>query len=259
MTELAASVRAVTGRLIDMLDARLAGRLEALYLVGSVAQGDYREGRSDIDFVAVLGEPHDVAVLSTIHAELAWRYRGVHCDGIYLRPGELSASPCGTGISAREGRVHAASGDERHPVTWLLLADTGIALRGRGPDASWIAADRDAAIRHSRANLDLYWRNWIDSRRRLLSPAGLSLLTDTAVTWGCLGIARLRATIAQGRVPSKTGAGEYALDAFPGHTRIVTEALRLRTDPAAPALYRSPLARRRDAIAFIDAALAETG
>lgn len=256
MTDLPPSVRAVTGRLIELLDAHLPGRLEAFYLVGSVAQGDYREGRSDIDFVAVLAEPHDAADLARLHAGLARDFPDIDCDGIYLAPGELSRPPIGQGIVAREGKIKPMSADERHPVTWLILADSGVALRGRAPDTRWVAADRDAAVVHSRANLDSYWRKWLESRRRLLSPNGLTFLSGDAVTWGCLGVVRLHATIATGRVPSKTGAGEYALATFPAHGRIITEALRLRSDPRTRGGYASPLSRRREAIAFMDAVLA---
>ena len=255
MIELAPSVQAVTARLLGMLDARLPGRLEAFYLVGSVALGDFREGQSDLDFVAVLAAPHDAAILASIHADLARDFPGLDCDGIYLRPGELSKPPEGSGISLRAGRLEPQSGDERHAVTWLLLADAGIALRGRAPDHRWVAADRSAAIAHSRDNLERYWRPWLQHRRQLLSPAGLSLLGNEAIAWGGLGIVRLHATIAEGRVPSKTAAGEYALRAFPAHARLVREALRIRCDPAALPFYGSALTRRRELLAFTEAVL----
>lgn len=252
MTQVAPVVDAITQRLIGLLDEALPGQLEAFYLVGSVAQGDYRDGQSDVDFVAVLAEPVDLAVLAAVHTSLALAFRGLDCDGIYLQPDALSAPPAGRGIAVRAGKVMASSDEERHPVVWMLLADNGIALRGRVPDGSWIAADRGAAIAYSRANLQGYWRHWLETRRRPVSTEGMSLLSDDALTWGALGVARLHATIATGHVSSKTAAAAHALTAFPDHARIIAEALRLRTDPAAPSGYRSPLARRRDLIAFMD-------
>jgi hypothetical protein len=255
MTELAPSIGVVTGLLIARLDERLPGRLDAFYLVGSIAMGDYQEGRSDIDFVAVLAGPLDISALAEIHAALARDYPDVHCDGIYLQPGELSAPPAGSGVEVRQGRVDAQSRGERHAVTWLTLADAGIALRGRVPDACWIAADRVAAIGHSERNLEDYWAPWLEVRRRLLSSGGMALLRGDTVAWGCLGIARLHATIATTRVLSKSGAGEYALTAFPHHAPIIVESLRLRREPSSASAYHSLLARRRDAIAFMDAVL----
>lgn len=256
MAEIPASVRQVTAALVGLLDTHLPGQLDAFYLTGSVAQGDYQEGRSDIDFVAILDGEVDRQVLTSVHAELARRYRRPDCDGIYLRPGELSAPPEGQGISVRDGQVRFPSGDERHPVAWLMLSDNGIALRGRPPASEWIAADRNAAIAYSRGNMQSYWRNWIDSRRRLSSRAGLSLLSDGAITWALLGVARLHATIETGRVPSKSTAADHALVAFPAHDRIITEGLRLRTDPGQRSAYASPFARRRDLIAYMDAVIA---
>ena len=255
MREIARSAAAVTHQLIQSLDARLPGQLEAFYLVGSIALGDYREGQSDVDFIAILADEPDVAILQAVHADLARHHPALHCDGIYLRPGELSAPAAGSGIEVRDGRLRDQSAGERHPVTWLILADAGIALRGRAPDHHWVMAEREAAIGHSRANLQAYWRPWLEARRRLLSPVGPGLLKDGAVVWGCLGIARLYATIATGRVPSKSGAGQHALGAFPAHGKVIAEALRLRGNPGAARHYRSRLARRRDLIAFMDAVL----
>ena len=255
MVDIPSGVQAVTAALIGLIDARLPGQLEAFYLTGSVAQDDYREGLSDIDFVAILGAPPGIAALSAVHADLVLRHRRPDCDGIYLLAGELGMPSSGEGVSVRGGQVRAASADERHPVAWLMLADHGIALRGRQPDSAWIAADRAAAIEYSRRNMQSYWRNWLAARRRLVSMAGMALLSDDAVTWGALGVARLHATIATGRVPSKTGAAEYALSAFPAHARIITEGLRLRTTPETRSSYGTPLARRRELIAYMDAVI----
>lgn len=255
MTHLAPMVEAITQRLLGMLDATFPGQLEAFYLVGSVAQGDYREGQSDVDFVAVLAEPIELGALASAHSRLAQAFPGLDFDGIYLRPGELSRPPGGEGIAVRGGKLNPRSPEERHPAVWLLLADDGIALRGRVPDPTWIAVDRDAAIAYSRANLQGYWHAWLETRRRLVSPEGVTLLSNGAVIWGALGVARLHATIVTGHVPSKTAAAAHALVAFPAHARIIAEALRLRTDPTAPAGYRSRLSRRRDLIAFMEAAI----
>jgi hypothetical protein len=261
MTEnvLAPSVAAVTEQLMARLDERVPGRLEALYLVGSIALGDYRPGHSDIDFVAVLAGEPDLAELAAVHAALGEEFPDVHCDGIYLRPGELSAPPSGTGPEARAGGVALHSGGERHAVTWLTMAQAGVALRGPEPSSRWILSDRAAAIRHSQQNLQSYWRNWLEDRRKLLSAAGPALLRPDAVTWGVLGIARVNALIATGQVLSKSGAGEYALQAFPAHARIVHEALRLRQGLPGRSSYRMPIARRRDIIAFMDSVLSDPG
>jgi hypothetical protein len=251
MGSLPDEVDALVAELLAMLDERQPGGVIGFYLVGSLALGDYQPGRSDIDFVAVTSSACDPLVLGDVHAALARAHPGVHCDGLYLTTAELAAQPTGRGTVAREGRVLVDSPDERHSVTWLTLADHGVAVRGAEPSRDWIPVDLAAVAEYSRNNLQTYWRRWIDSRRRLLSPGGLSLLSDEAVTWGVLGVSRLYAAIAEGRILSKSAAGEHALGAFRQHAQVIEEAMRIRRG-AKTSSYRSRFERRRDAVAFID-------
>lgn len=255
MAHLAPTVSTIAQRLLALLDAVLPGQLEALYLAGSVAQGDYQEGQSDVDFVAVLAPPMDLDALAAAHAALHHEFPGTDCDGIYLLPGELSRPPNGQGIAVREGQVNPHSSEERTPVVWQVLADDGIALRGRAADESWIVADRMATVDYSRANMQGYWRSWLEASRHLASDMGESLLADDAVVWGALGVARVHATSANGRVPSKSAAAAHALVVFPEHAGIISEALRLRTDPLGASAYQSPLTRRHELIGFMDAVI----
>ncbi|WP_197410840.1 nucleotidyltransferase domain-containing protein [Devosia epidermidihirudinis] len=255
MAHLAAAVSTITQRLIGLLDELLPGQLEAFYLVGSVAQGDYQAGQSDIDFVAVMSPPIELAALATAHTTLHQEFPGTDCDGIYLLPGELSRPPGGQGIAVRAGKVNPNSAEERSPVVWQVLAEDGIALRGRVADDSWVAVDRAATVDYSRANLQGYWRSWLEARRHLTSAEGETLLIDEAVVWGALGVARVHATIVNARVPSKTAAAAHALVVFPEYAEIISEALRLRTDPLGASAYQSPLARRHELIGFMDAVI----
>ena len=250
-----AEIDEILAELQRELDALLPGWLTGLYLVGSLALNDYQPGRSDIDFVAVTSGQDGYPALAEVHAGLARRHRHVHCDGIYVTRDELARPAGGRGPAAREGRVIISSADERHPVTWLTLADHGLALRGPAPGRDWIAVDPAAALVYSRSNLETYWRRWIDDRRLPVTRHGLSLLGGKAVTWGVLGVARLHAAIHEGRVLSKSGAGLHALSALPGHAAIIHEALGLRRDPGSRSAYRSRLQRRRDTIAFMDAVI----
>lgn len=253
--ELPQIVDSAARRLEGLFDTCLPHRLEGLYLVGSVSLGDYVEGQSDVDFVAVLTQRVAIPALAEIHSSLAIAYPGMHIDGIHLQSGELSAPPGGSGPEAREGLILPNSVGERHAVTWLTLAERGMALRGKTPEAGWIAADPGAAVAYCRANLDSYWRKWLETRRPASAAGSNGLPTGDEVAWGCLGIARLHATITTGKLPSKTRAGEHALKAFPAHARIVSESLRLRHDPRSISLYTSLDQRRSALIAFMDAVL----
>ncbi|WP_137150978.1 hypothetical protein [Devosia sp. FKR38] len=252
MQSLPDPVASLCQSLMAALDQALPGQLEAFYVTGSVALGDYRIGQSDLDFIAVLSDAADSAALMGVHADLAARFPHIDCDGIYLRPGELAQPPGGTGPAARDGRVTLASGDERHPVSWLLLADSGIALRGPAPDHTRVAADRTAAMAHSRQNLLSYWHNWLLRFEQAQLDQGQ---LDEAIHWSVLGALRVHATMTTGHVPSKSAGGIYGQTAFPAHGAIIAEALRLRGTGAGASTYGDPQARAADTVALLQAVI----
>ncbi|GAA4599929.1 putative nucleotidyltransferase [Actinoplanes octamycinicus] len=224
------------------------GLVEGFYLQGSVALGDYRPGVSDVDFVAVTSRPPAPELIGRIHRELPRRPR---LDGIFVGWDDLRRDPAKLppGPAVHEGRVLAASDFERNLVTWHVLAQGGVALRG--PARPEIYTDWPALAELTRANLASYWRPWV--RRLRGGPVGF---TGWAVSWTVLGVARLRHTLAAGEVTSKTAAGEFAVARYGREwERIVGEALRLRCGGAAR--YRNPLRRRADMLAFAERVLAD--
>ncbi len=88
----------------------------------------------------------------------------------------------------------------------------------------------------------------------LPSVFGAWSLRPDFIEWGVLGVTRLQYTIATGEITSKTGAGAYALEAFPERWhKVVHEAVDIRANPERTrSLYgRNTLRRRRDARAYI--------
>jgi hypothetical protein len=70
------------------------------------------------------------------------------------------------------------------------------------------------------------------------------------------GIARLHYTVTTGRIASKTGAGQHALKVFEGRWhRIISEALRLRTEPTLVSDYVDRSERRREVADFATLAI----
>jgi hypothetical protein len=239
-------------------DARYPGLVTGLYLVGSAALDDLQAGRSDVDFVAVTTRPVNSDAAATLHAELRARYPKPYFDGLYVTADELRAIPdgSGSGVAVIEGVVHANSRAERHPVTWLTLAQSGIAIRGPAPDDLGIAADVGAAQSYSRDNLVSYWQPWVARHRRFWSRRGLHGLTGDAVVWSVLGVARLHAMIAAGRNLSKSGAGLYAREVFPLHRPILDCALALRCGEWST-FPGGALARRRAMLDCLDDLIAD--
>ena len=228
-----------------------------LYLVGSVALDDYRPGQSDVDFVAVTDEPVDPDRVRRAHAELIRRHRRPHFDGVYVTWSELAADPrkIDPGINVHAGKIHTEGREV--PVTWHTLAQCGVAVRGPAVADLDIWTDETALAESVRENLDTYWRRWRREASRVSLRAAATLI-DWGPVWVVLGVSRLHYTLATGKITSKTGAGLYARETFgPEWRRIIDECLRIRRAEPGTSLYRSRLARRRDALAFLDHVIAD--
>ncbi|WP_166802335.1 nucleotidyltransferase domain-containing protein [Microvirga pakistanensis] len=131
---------------LNLLDRGGCGFVQGIYIVGSVALGDYQEGRSDIDFVALVealpGGPH-LESLARIHAAMA-ASEGPPFDGFYIEQDQLGrTSLLGKRVPfSLHGAFHAdAACPEVNPVTWLCLAHHGIAVRGSPPETLDIRID----------------------------------------------------------------------------------------------------------------------
>ena len=243
-------VERVAGRYLELIDSDLTGRVEGLYLVGSVAYGDFWPDASDIDFVAVGSEGFgdgDLATLRRVHEQLAREHPRPHFDGFYTtwddvhrHPDDLEAMP-----SAHEGAV---TEDRPTVIEWGTLRSSK-PMRGEPVPDSW--HDAQAIRGYSRRNLIDYWQaKWLRQQRGRTPVAAMSL-SDWGVHWGVLGVPRLHYSIATGEVTSKSQGGEYALETFDSRwAKIVREALRIRRRESNRSLYRTPLARRREALAF---------
>ncbi|MFF5038062.1 nucleotidyltransferase domain-containing protein [Nocardia salmonicida] len=242
---------------LALADAEAPGLIEGLYLEGSVALGDFHPKASDIDFVAVTATPPDAAALATlerIHTQLRRQRPRPFFDGTYLTWNDLAAGPTAAVDRpiSHEGQLQAESvAGQQTPVAWHTLAHHGVALRGPAIGDLGIWTDPAALAAWQNTNLEKYWANGLSRAARLISKPGLGLLTDYGTVWTVTGIARIHYTLATGDITSKDGAGRHALHTFPDRWhRIINEALRLRRGDSRQSLYRNPLARRRDILAF---------
>jgi Domain of unknown function (DUF4111)/Nucleotidyltransferase domain len=254
-----ATVAAVTSTLdagvVDVCRAYLAladryepGLVQGLYLQGSVALGDYRPGVSDIDFVTVTSRPPDPRALQAVHAALRRTHGGTDFDGLYVREDDLRRDPdlVPSGAAVHEWQVEAVSRFERTLVTWHVLAQGGVAVRGPAAAELCVHTDWPALAEATRENLAGYWTTW-----RNRTVLGLTGTSDWATAWGVLGVARLRHTLAAGRVTSKTEAAAYALETYDRRWhRIVREALRIRTGVGEPQ-YGNSVRRQVDVVRFL--------
>jgi hypothetical protein len=270
----------VVGAYLDAVDVEVPGLVEGLYLVGSVALGDFRPRTSDIDYLAVTAvrpEGSALAALRRVHHRLRARGRP-YFDGVYVTWEDLARDPihAGPGPSSHEGRFQPPRRGGCDPVAWHTLALHGVACRGPAPDRITVRTDRSALAAWAVSNLDSYWRRLLRQAARSGSLWGAATLTPYGAVWIVTGVSRMHYTLATGGICSKEDSCRYALATFPERWhRVVNEAARIRradfagsgiagtaTDalrylgPGRP-LYRRPWARRTDVLAFGDVVITD--
>ncbi len=210
------SVSRVVDRYFAHLSAETVGFPRGVYLLGSIALGDYHEGRSDIDFVAVTNGPlnaGDVACLADVHTEMM-KLGTPRFDGFYIEARHLAEAPAPEQAMAfvQDGLFRPGGPCfEVNPVTWRLWAEQGVALRGSAPDELGLVIDEAALRRFEVSNLQSYWLEWVRKTRSSL-PAPAGRMQADLLDWGILGVARIACTLATGRVVSKTEAGRWILE-----------------------------------------------
>lgn len=251
--ELPAVVREVTDAHVALLDAGCPGLLEGLHLHGSIGFDGEFWSRSDIDFVAVVQHrPTDgeVEVLRRVHTELERRWPEPAYDGFYVVADDLAGSP--DVVPDVPGVLHGWFDVGHHAdvvqITWRELRDHGITLRGKELRDLQVWSDDEALREATRLNLRTYWRAQLEAMEHHPREASL----PQAAEWGALGAPRLVHLLVTGTPTSKSGAGRWALTAYPSHREILEEALRVRERPDDPTTYAGdPARRRRDLIAFM--------
>lgn len=255
MTPVPGPVHQVSDLFLSLADEVLPGLVEGLYLHGSLGFGEWYDGRSDVDYVAVLaGRPDDAAVdrLLMIHEQVSTTFQRPAFDGFHVTWKDLARSPyaCPDVPCTQGGIFHREARLDVHPVTWHELARHGVVVRGPATTDLAIWTDDAELRRYTHHNLATYWRDTADSLARFPAEAGRPDL----LSWCVLGVSRLHHLLATGELTSKTGAGRYAMTRFGGRWRpIVTEALAVRVTGGTSGVYEGTEEQRaEDAIAFTD-------
>lgn len=251
--------RAVADYLHD-LGRTLSGAAAGVYVVGSVALGDYHSESSDVDLVTVLDEPLDplaLSLLGDIHQRVALSHRQIRLDTSYLTWSQLERPPRArdtVGVRAFDGRVHVAPALLAPSILlWHQLHDQGLAVTG--PEITRRRVDLDGSSLRAWCldQIASPWTPWWDRAAVLLSAGGRESLGAVGPTSGVLGVVRLHHTLTTGSLLSQCQAGEWALTVCePEWRRLLEECLRVRHEPKRPSLYRNPLQRRHDALSFMD-------
>lgn len=253
-----APATALTDTFLRTVDDRAPGLVDALYLVGSVALGDFHDGASDVDFVAVLSRhagTADLAALSAAHAAVGREYPGIAFEGTHLSWDDVAAgADCPDAPAMSPDGFQEATRFALNPVTFAELAAAGLAVRGPEPGAVDIGgAGPDPVRAYTLDNLTTYWRP-LHARFAAAGedvPAGT---VEWAACWAVLGVSRLHKVLSVGGLSTKCVGGGHALAAFdPRWHALVVDALGIRAGH--PSRYGPPDVLRRDTLDFLDMAI----
>lgn len=226
---------------------RLApGVVEGLYVVGSVALGDWTP-RSDIDVVAFVADPTDVDTVARLEAAHdAYRAGGGRpsVDGPVLSWVDVASPPMSVQRAwTLDGEFRFdAECFEINPVVWLTLAEHGIAVRGPVPGELDVVVDDSARRDWVRRNVDTYWRAVrADVRAILDGDLDRNAFGGHTVEWCALGVARMWFTAESGGVVSKHAAGEWAAERLPQYADLFAVASEVRSGEAEQVVGRATI------------------
>lgn len=260
VSDLPAPVRQVTDLFLCLADEAAPGLVEGLYLHGSLGFGEWYDGRSDVDYVAVLSARPDeatTAVLRAVHEGVSSTFSRPAFDGFHLTWSDLAAPPqaCPDVPCTQAGLFHEDARLDVQPVTWHELARHGVAVRGPGPEQVSVWTDQAVLRQYTHDNLETYWSHEAAALARFPAEAG----RPDIVAWCVLGVSRLHHLLATDALTSKTGAGRYAIAAFgPRWRALVTEALAIRVTGQPSGAYDGAEDRRgTDTVAFVEMVVRE--
>lgn len=231
------------------VDQALPGLVIGFYIHGGIALDAFNPHFSDVDFIAVISRrctPQDVARLSEIHNALKAKYP---LEGSYLQPEDLGQPeskipPC---PAIHDGVLQPEARFDLSAVTWWVLKNHGITLRGTPAQQLPFEVDWQLLIAAMKINLNTYWSQFIRNPIRMLW-----LLDDRGIEWAILGVLRQYYSFREQAITSKVGAGDYALQKLPDRWhRLIREALRIRTQQETSSLYRSRFSRTVEAWRFL--------
>lgn len=263
MNNISKSIKQVLDSYLHLLEAKLPNILDAFYIYGSISLGAFTDGLSDIDFIAVLKKKltaTDIATLKLVHQEIQKHYPKMSLDGIYAMKEDLESLKYeDTCPVFREGELQGFTKFNKDSIDAFQLKKYGIVIKEPDLDSLNYTVDWKALLSGMHENLNTYWQDWKRSCEKFPSIRYLGLFFSLRlIEWGVLGVSRLYYTFMERDIISKMGAGEFALRTVPERWhKIINESMRLRNrNPKS--LYTSRIARRKDALQYMDFIIQES-
>jgi hypothetical protein len=208
-----ADVNVVLNHFLTRIHARLGSRFQGMYLVGSLALGDFDPRSSDIDFVVVTDT--DVgddlfAGLQDIHAQFAagssvWadKIEAIYAPYAALRRAAPDASYCPQIETGTQ--LFKAPLESGWVFQCITIRDCGVVVAGPDP-RTLVGPIQPQAMRSAAAEIAGQWLEQADT-----DPTWLPWLRQRdAQAFVILTLCRLLYSLATGSVASKPRAAEWA-------------------------------------------------
>jgi hypothetical protein len=206
------AVRPSIKNYVLLTEKRLVGLINAFYIVGSIALGEFNEHFSDIDFLTILNRKAtavEIERLHKIHQTIEKTYPRWKMSGSYIQLADLGK--LGNDVQPHphfhDGVLSPAALDGLNSVTWWELKNHGIVIVGTEPRNLPFMVDWDLLIGEMRENLNSYWLSWTQYPRRMIL-----LYSNWGIQWSVLGVLRQFYTFRENSITTKVRAAEYALD-----------------------------------------------
>ncbi|XRG77176.1 aminoglycoside adenylyltransferase domain-containing protein [Rossellomorea sp. GAMAL-10_SWC] len=258
MKEIPKEINVVLATYLQYFDLKLPNLIDSFYLYGSITLGAFKNGFSDIDFIAVVKRKvsdADLKKLKEIHKDVQRKFPNTILDGWYILNEDIESLNEEGILCVRfnDGKFQGLNKFQKNSIDAFQLKKYGITVRGLNIDNMDISVNWDTILANMRDNLNSYWLSWLNNSKKFPTVKYLSLFISLrSIEWGILGISRLYYTFKEKDITSKVGAGEYVLEAVPKRWhKIINESMRLRTNQK-KSYYKSIFTRRKDAIDYIE-------
>ncbi len=234
-----------------LVNERLPNLINAFYIVGSIALGEFNERFSDIDFVTVLNRrvtSAEVEQLRDVHRAVEKIYPRWEMSGSYVQIGDLAKldHEIGSRPHYHDRVLHGDGQSGVNSITWWELKNHGIAVIGPPPRDLSLTIDWNLLISKMRENLNTYWTCWTNHPRRILI-----MHFDWGIQWAVLGVLRQLYAFRENSITTKLKAARYAINCLPDRWHLlIQEAIDIREGRKISA-YRFKIVRTIEAVKFL--------
>src|SRR6266508_2187542 len=212
-----------------LTEKRLVGLINAFYIVGSIALGEFNEHFSDIDFITILNRrvtAVEIEHLRKIHQTIEKDYPQWRMSGSYIQSSDLG----NLGDDVRQhphfhnSFLSPGAANGLNSVMWWELKNHGITVVGTQPRDLSYSVNWDLLITEMRENLNSYWLSWTQHPRHMIL-----LYSNWGIQWSVLGVLRQFYTFRENSITTKVRAAEYALGCLPLQWHpLIQEAINIR-------------------------------